>query len=183
MIRALLAISLISTGCFFFDVSTGVQAPTKHGYGGWGVPLSVTIGGDTDTSYGRIGAGGRAQLFVSDNLGWLTASVQARNEINLFPIWKRTASGIPYFHKQVVLVTTLSAGSGSGKVRGDEPWTDAKHVDAFIGAGVTDQRGTRSTRWFAWSAGIAATRIWIGDRDPVWFVGLAATIGGGFEKE
>lgn len=148
------------------------------------------IGGDAETSYGRFAGGGRAQLFVSPNadqpnsLAWLTAGLQARNEINLFPLWKRTLdTGTPYYYKQFVLVTTLAGGVGTGKAFRDEAGAGAKHIDMFVGAGVSDQRGTKKARWLAWSVGIAATRIWDGDRDPAWFVGATGTVALGLEDD
>ncbi len=178
---------LALTGCFF-DASTGVQAPTRHGYGNWGIPLSVTIGGDTKTRYGRIGGGGHAHLFVSpnssepDSLGWAAGGLQVRNELAVLPLWERMRdSGTRYYDKQIVIVTTLSGGLGGGRAYREDDASRATYIDAYVGAGVSNQRGTKRMRWRAWSAGVAATRIWLGDRDPAWFVGVAATLGLGLE--
>ena len=189
MIRATLVLVVVSAGCFF-DASTGVQAPTKHGYGNWGVPLSVTIGGDKETGYGRIGAGAQARLFASpnnserDSLAWAAGGLLVRNELDLFPIWRRMLdTGTPYYNKQVVLVATLAGGIGEGTTYRDDDASGATYFDAYVGAGIRDQRTTKRARWLTWSAGIAATRISLGDRDAAWFVGLAATLGFGLRDD
>jgi len=100
------------------------------------------------------------------------------------PLWKRTRdTGARYYHQQIVLVTTLSAGLGGGRSYRDDELSRATYVDAYVGAGVSDQRGTKRMRWWTWSAGVAASRISIGDRDPAWFVGVAATLGLGLEDD
>ena len=70
-----------------------------------------------------------------------------------------------------MLVTTFAAGAGKGKARRDDDTAGAKYIDFYIGIGIAEERPSERSRWFAPSAGIAANRIWLGDRDGAWFLG------------
>jgi hypothetical protein len=187
MMRAGLALLAAASGCYL-ELGSGVLAPTKHGYGRAGPPFFATSGIDTKTSYGRIGGGLHFHAFLSpseasNSIGWYTGGLQLRNEINLVPRWIRTGDGTRVYHQQFALVTAFSAGLGEGKANVDDEMQSAKYIDIYVGVGLADHRRTKRARWFTPSVGFAANRIWLGDRDPAWFMGAAISLAAGLRLD